>query len=126
MVDATPSQTMQGFGAAGAWWPNDLVRFDPGVQKTVADMLFGQSGIGLSVYRYNIGGGGLEVTNPVRAPETFFVSPGVYDWSKDPGGRLFLRLAGERGVPILIGFINSAPSTGRPPGHPAEGRSNQR
>ena len=70
----------------------------------------GRNGIALSVYRYNIGGGGVEVTHPVRAPETFFVSPGTYDWGKDPGGRLFLRLAAERGVPILIGFVNSAPS----------------
>jgi O-glycosyl hydrolase len=109
-VSATPSQTMQGFGASGAWWPNDLVKLDPEVREAVADMLFGQSGIELSVYRYNIGGGGVAVTNPVRAPETFLVSPGTYDWGRDPGGRLFLRLAAERGVPILIGFVNSAPA----------------
>lgn len=108
-VSATPSQTMQGFGASGAWWPNDLVRFDSEVCEAVADMLFGPGGIGLSVYRYNIGGGGVGVTNPVRAPETFLVSPGRYDWSRDPGGRLFLRLAADRAVPILIGFANSAP-----------------
>jgi O-glycosyl hydrolase len=109
-VRATPSQTMQGFGASGAWWPNDLVHFRPEVQQTVADLLFGQQGIALSVYRYNIGGGGQDVTIPARGPETMLVAPGVYDWSRDPGGRLFLRLAAERGVPILIGFANSAPT----------------
>ena len=109
IVDRAPSQTMQGFGASGAWWPNDLVHFRPEVQQTVADLLFGSRGIALSVYRYNIGGGGLDVTIPARGPETMLVAPGVYDWSRDPGGRLFLRLAAERGVPILIGFANSAP-----------------
>ncbi|MCC7103939.1 MAG: beta-glycosidase [Chloroflexi bacterium] len=108
-VSVSPAQTMQGFGAAGAWWPNDLVKFAPAVREAVADMLFGKSGIALSVYRYNIGGGGVEVKNPVRAPESFLVSPGTYDWGKDPGGRLFLRMAAERGVPLLIGFVNSAP-----------------
>ena len=44
-----------------------------------------------------------------RGPETMLVSPGVYDWSRDPGGRLFLRSAAKRDVPILIGFANSAP-----------------
>jgi O-glycosyl hydrolase len=109
-VSASPAQTMHGFGASGAWWPNDLYRFEPAVRESVADMLFDPSGIGLSVYRYNLGSGGVGVTNPVRAPETFLVAPGVYDWSRDLGGRLFLRLAAERGVPILIGFVNSAPA----------------
>jgi O-glycosyl hydrolase len=101
---------MQGFGAAGAWWPADLGHFDQDVQEHVADLLFGPDGIRLSAYRYNIGGGGVGVTNPVRAPETFLVSPGRYDWTRDPGGRRFLRLAADRGVPVLIGFVNSAPS----------------
>jgi O-glycosyl hydrolase len=109
-VGSIPLQIMQGFGASGAWWPNDLGRFRPDVREQVADMLFGREGIQLSVYRYNIGGGGTGVDHTARAPETFLVSPGVYDWSKDPGGRLFLRLAAERGVPILIGFVNSAPA----------------
>jgi hypothetical protein len=30
-VHATPAQTIQGFGASGAWWPNDLIRFDSDV-----------------------------------------------------------------------------------------------
>ncbi|MGE0542011.1 MAG: glycoside hydrolase [Dehalococcoidia bacterium] len=109
-VSAVPSQTMQGFGAAGAWWPHDLVHFNPEVQEHVADLLFGPDGINLSAYRYNVGGGGVGITNPVRAPETFLVSPGRYDWTRDPGGRRFLSLAAERGVPALIGFVNSAPS----------------
>jgi O-glycosyl hydrolase len=110
VVNSAVVQTMQGFGAAGAWWPNDLVKFEPKAQAEVADKLFDQSGIGLSVYRYNIGGGGVGVTNPPRAAETFLIAPGEYNWNRDPGGRLFLGLAAQRNVPILVGFVNSAPS----------------
>jgi O-glycosyl hydrolase len=110
IVSATPAQTMEGFGASGAWWPHDLVNFDPDIQQRVADLLFGPRGIALSAYRYNIGGGGVGVWHPTHATKTFLVEPGVYDWSRDPGGRLFLRLAAERGVPVLVGFVNSAPA----------------
>jgi O-glycosyl hydrolase len=104
------AQTIDGFGASGAWWPNDLVRFAPEVQERVAGMLFGPEGLALSAYRYNIGGGGAGVGNPVRAPETFLVEPGVYDWTRDPGGRFFLRRAAAMGVATLVGFVNSAPA----------------
>jgi O-glycosyl hydrolase len=103
---------MQGFGASGAWWPIDLARFDPAVRQRLAALLFAPApdGIQLSVYRYNIGGGGAGVSDPARAPETFLVSPGVYDWTRDVGGRTFLELAHQHGVPVLIGFANSAPT----------------
>ena len=93
VVDHGGSQTMQGFGASGAWWPIDLVDFSPDVRQQVAELLFGPDGLALSAYRYNIGGGGVGVKNPLRAPETFLVRPGVYDWGRDRGGRLFLRAA---------------------------------
>ncbi len=34
-----------GFGASGAWWPNDLVKFPPDVQHRVGDLLFGVDGL---------------------------------------------------------------------------------
>src|SRR5207244_4757343 len=101
---------MQGFGATGAWWPNDLVKFDSPVRDQVGELLFGKSGIALSVYRYNIGGGGVGVNDPSRAPQTFLTSSGGYDWNRDPGGQLFLQMA-ARTVPVLIGFVNSAPTS---------------
>jgi O-glycosyl hydrolase len=108
-VSQTTAQTMQGFGASGAWWPNDLVNFPKTAQEKVGDLLYSRPGIDLSVYRYNIGGGGLGVTNPTRAVQSFLTSPGVYKWSADAGGMAFLRIAHEHGVPILEGFVNSAP-----------------
>ena len=108
-VSPAPAQTMQGFGASGAWWPNDLVSYPRRVQEKVADLLFSKPGIDLSVYRYNVGGGGLGVTDPTRAVQSFLTSPGAYKWSADAGGTDFLRLAHQHGVPILEGFANSAP-----------------
>ncbi|WP_042378307.1 glycoside hydrolase [Streptacidiphilus melanogenes] len=107
---AGAAQTISGFGASGAWWPDDLANFSGSAQKQVGDLLFTSSGIQLSQYRYNIGGGGVGVTNAARAPQTFLTSGGGYDWTKDPGGRAFLSLAAADGVPDLIGFVNSAPA----------------
>ncbi|WP_063775169.1 ricin-type beta-trefoil lectin domain protein [Streptacidiphilus anmyonensis] len=106
---AGAAQTITGFGASGAWWPNDLAAFSSAAQKQVANLLFTNSGIRLSQYRYNIGGGGVGVTTPARAPQTFLNADGSYDWTKDPGGQAFLKLAAADDVPDLIGFVNSAP-----------------
>jgi O-glycosyl hydrolase len=104
------AQTISGFGASGAWWPNDLVNFSSSAQQQAADLLFTSSGIQLSQYRYNIGGGGTGVSVAARAPQTFLTSSGSYDWTKDPGGQTFLKDAVADGVPDLIGFVNSAPA----------------
>src|SRR3954453_13554385 len=81
VVSAVPAQTIQNFGASGAWWVNDLARFSTAKQKQAADLLFGSGGLQLSAYRYNIGGGGTGVSAGDRAPQSLLVSPGVYDWS---------------------------------------------
>jgi O-glycosyl hydrolase len=109
-VAATPAQTIQNIGASGAWWVNDLTRFSTANQQRVAQLLFSSSGIQLSAYRYNIGGGGVGVAATDRAPQTLLTSPGVYDWTRDPGGTAFLRYAAQNGVPDIVGFVNSAPA----------------
>ncbi len=109
-IVTAPAQTVAGFGASGAWWVNDLKNFSSSAQSQVASLLFTSSGIDLSQYRYNIGGGGAGVTVAARAPQTFLTSSGSYNWSNDPGGQYFLKAAAADGVPDLIGFVNSAPS----------------
>ncbi|MFD7276518.1 glycoside hydrolase [Streptomyces sp. NPDC059862] len=116
-ADSTPAQvsphaaqTIDNIGASGAWWVNDLKNFDPAVQARVAKLLFSSKGLDLSSYRYNIGGGGTAVTTPSRAPEDFRNDDGTYDWSKDKGGRTFLKYAAAYGVEDLIAFVNSAPA----------------
>ena len=97
---APAGDAIDGFGASGAWWPNDLIHFPVSVQKSVSDMLFSEQGIALSGYRYNIGGGGVGVTDPARAP---------HQEPDDAAGRTFLVAASDAKVPILTGFVNSAP-----------------
>ncbi|WP_405883445.1 ricin-type beta-trefoil lectin domain protein [Streptomyces sp. NBC_01136] len=109
-VSPHAAQTIDNIGASGAWWVNDLQHFSPAVQARVARLLFSSGGLDLSSYRYNIGGGGTAVTTPARAPEDFLKADGSYDWSKDKGGRTFLRYAAKYGVEDLIGFVNSAPA----------------
>ena len=109
-VITAPAQTIAGFGASGAWWVNDLNKFSSSVQAQAASLLFTTSGIDLSQYRYNIGGGGVGVSVAARAPESFLTSSGSYNWSNDPGGQYFLKAAAADGVPDLVGFVNSAPS----------------
>ncbi|MGO9874906.1 MAG: glycoside hydrolase [Acidimicrobiia bacterium] len=99
-VSPVAAQTIDGFGASGAWWPIDLAKFPTGVQRDVAQMLFSPDGIELSGYRYNIGGGGIGVNTPDRAPKQF---------SADAAGLTFLRFANAAHVPVLTGFVNSAP-----------------
>ncbi|TDL26630.1 glycoside hydrolase [Rickenella mellea] len=109
-VSTKAAQTMNGIGASGAWWPIDLFKYPESVRSHVADLLFSPNNLGLTSYRYNLGGGGVGVGNPSRAPETFYVSPGVYNWSADAAGVYFLKQAVQHKVPQLILFVNSAPA----------------
>lgn len=58
-------QTIEGFGASGAWWAQivgnwtheDPISGKP-VRDRISELLFSKTeGIGLGIYRYNIGGG---------------------------------------------------------------------
>ena len=108
-VDAANAQTIQGFGASGAWWPYDVANFSQAARERVGDLLFTGAGLDLSIFRYEIGSGGEGVIHPARAPQSFAIRPGVYDWSRGAGDLVFLQQAHQRGVPDLIGFVVSPP-----------------
>ncbi|KAI0032076.1 glycoside hydrolase [Vararia minispora EC-137] len=110
-ITGTTLQTIDGIGASGAWWVNDIANFPASVRQNLSDLLLSPSKLGLSNYRYNLGGGGVGVTTPDRAPETPYVSDGVYNFSKDAAGTFFLQEAARHGVAQLTLFVNSAPST---------------
>ena len=117
-------QTIHNFGASDAWscqfvgrnWPLEK-------RERIANLLFstkrgenGQpQGIGLSAWRFNIGGGSAEqgsdsdIGDPWRRAECFLNADGTYDWQAQAGQRWFLRAAKERGVDQFIGFVNSPP-----------------
>lgn len=107
---AVTYQVIDGFGASGAWWAQ-YVGLAEGIREDIADLLFSPThGIGLSQYRYHAGAGiQPEIRDPWRTAETFEVDRGVYDWSRDPGGRWMLLAAKERGVEDFTLFSLSPP-----------------
>ena len=119
----TPLQTMDGFGASDAWSMQHIGLWPDSVRLQTADWLFstendskGQPlGIGLSIWRFNIGAGSHDqgresgIGSHWMRTGCFLRPDGTYDWTQQPGQRNFLRMAQERGVRTFIGFFNSPP-----------------
>ncbi|MBM7571860.1 glycoside hydrolase [Aquibacillus albus] len=110
-------QVIDGFGASGAWSMDPIGSewSEPNKNK-IADLLFSrEKGIGLSVWRFNIGAGSdktdqLIIKNPWRSVESFKENEEAeYDWSKQAGQQWFLNAAKERGVENFVAFVNSPP-----------------
>ncbi len=116
-------QTLEGFGASGAWWSQIIGGWSDATRQRVIDLLFDPNlGIGLTMYRYNVGGGEQGLIDPWRNTETFEVAPGEYDWTRDANAMWVLRAARDAGVTDVIIFANSAPGrmtiSGRAAGNP--------
>ncbi|KAI4088347.1 MAG: hypothetical protein LQ344_006132 [Seirophora lacunosa] len=113
-ISSVPQQTIQSFGASGAWWPNYLNDFPPEQQKNLSSLLFSKDWLHLSGYRYNLGASGGKdsqaVTTPGRGVESFMLSDGSYDWLRDKTGVYFLKTAQEAGVPSIAAFANAMPA----------------
>ena len=61
IANSARGQTMLGFGASSAWWSQIIGQ---GANKDeVARLLYGDDGMALNIYRYNIGGGSLDIVN---------------------------------------------------------------
>ncbi|MNX78196.1 hypothetical protein D3C86_1097730 [compost metagenome] len=117
-------QTMESFGASDAWqcnfigqnWPTDK-------RNQIADLLFSRQvdsegnpkGIGLSLWRFNLGAGSAEqgeasdIGDEWRRTECFTSDGVTYNMSKQAGQVWFMKAAKERGVEKLLAFTNSAP-----------------
>ncbi len=104
-------QAIDNFSASDAWSMQKLGTWSLENRNKVADLLFSQTaGIGLSCWRFNIGGGiNPQITNPWRTAETFETSEGHYDWTRQAPERWFLSAAQTRGVPQFLAFVNSPP-----------------
>ncbi len=103
-------QTLEGFGASGAWWAQALGAWTDELEH-VLDLLFDRDrGVGLSIYRYNLGGGAAdEIADPWRRTESFSVGPNRYNWDADRNALCVARKACLRAVDTLVLFANSAP-----------------
>lgn len=117
-------QVMHSFGASDAWscqfvgehWPLEK-------RRAIADLLFSRDvdskgnpkGIGLSMWRFNIGAGSTEqgngshISTEWHRAECFRNPDGSYDWTKQKGQQWFLEAAKEHGVPYVTAFTVSPP-----------------
>jgi len=103
-------QVIEGFGASGAWWAQDVGGWDN--IEEIMDLLYCRElGIGLNIFRYNIGAGfPNNAHDRWRSKPTVEVSPGVYDLSRDRNAIHVFRLAVERGADRNVAFAKSPPS----------------
>ncbi|HEY0075277.1 MAG TPA: glycoside hydrolase [Abditibacteriaceae bacterium] len=110
-------QIIDNFGASGAWSMDPISKtWSEENKNRLADLLFDkEKGIGLSLWRFNIGAGGnlpgkATLWDPWRGVECFKQSAEQpYDWSRQAGQQWFLRAAKARGVEKTLAFVNSPP-----------------
>lgn len=117
-------QTFNGFGTSSAWNFRVLGEdFPEDVQNQVISLLYGDEGLDLDIFRYNLGDGSIELENCTydedRKTESFFdaskyeddssfSNPDNYDFSKDDAYVSMLLKAFEIGdISKLVIFANS-------------------
>jgi O-glycosyl hydrolase len=110
-------QEFEGWGTSICWWGNIIGKYPEQTRDSIMDLLFDTTGgLGLSILRYNIGGGDNpshthmgtgKMMEGFKAGET-----AQYDWTKDAGQRWCLDAAKKR-IPsawfISEAFSNSPP-----------------
>ena len=112
----------QGFGTSFCWWPNRLGYSDVLTEKSATAFYDKYKGLGLTIIRYNIGGGDDPTHNHITRTDSnvpgFAINPifdGTYkwdyDWSKDYNQRNVLMRSVEKNRDEIIveAFSNSPP-----------------
>ena len=112
-------QTIEHFGASDCWSIKYIGKNWPiAKREQIADLLFSKDfdadgnpkGIGLSLWRMNIGAGSYEqgdkslISSSWRREESYLNADGSYDWSKQIGSRWFADAAKKRGVENFLLF----------------------
>ena len=111
-------QTMEGFGASACWWSQEVGGWDN--LDEIIDLLYSEEkGIGLDIYRYNLGGGSQADTaigDWRRRAENFLSSssdinnPDTYNWDADVNARKTLASAQRANSNLKVTlFSNTAP-----------------
>ncbi len=108
-------QTFKGWGTSACWWAQSVS--DEKTQKELAELLYGDGGLKLNIYRYNIGAGFDEelnrVENPWRKTESFMLydretEERSWDFSRDKNAVSVMKKCLDTGnVDTLILFCNS-------------------
>ncbi len=115
----TVYQTIEGFGASDCWLGEYVGKNYSGKDK-IAKLLFSQDtlangaleGIGLSMWRVNLGGGSADQKDPMfetaKMAECYLKDDGkTYDWTKCKGQQYFMTEAKKYGVEKMLLFSNS-------------------
>lgn len=108
-------QTLYGWGTSACWWSQYCKNEDD--QNKIIDLLYGDNGLKLNIYRYNIGGGtdmdNCRVANPWRRSESFMLfdketEKRTWDFSRDKTAVEIMKKSIATGnVDTLILFCNS-------------------
>lgn len=120
---ATTYQTIDGFAASDAWTMDYIGKYWDATSKAgIAKLLFSQNinsgtpdGIGLSMWRVNVGGGTAEqgdasgIDDKTRRAECFLSEDGTYDWTKAQGQQYFMQQAKNYGCNQFVLFSNTPP-----------------
>lgn len=111
-------QTSEGFGASDCWLPAVIGKYWSANRQQIANYLFSQNkvngqpaGIGLSVWRVNLGAGtaeqgdasGIALNNRAES----YLSGSTYNWNNCEGQRYFMEQAKNMGCENFVFFSNS-------------------
>lgn len=115
LKNAKKLQKLYGWGTSACWWSQYCE--SPRVQDEIVDLLYGDEGLKLNIYRYNIGGGtdsgNCRVSNPWRRTESFMLydresEETRWDFSFDKNAVEVMKKSLATGnVDTLILFCNS-------------------
>lgn len=116
-------QTIDGFAASDCWTPHYIGKYwTENEKEEIARLLFSREikdgvpqGIGLSMWRFNLGGGtaeqgdGSDITDKARRTECFLQADGSMDWNRQQGQQYFLEKARQYGCESFVMFSNTPP-----------------
>lgn len=108
-------QTIDGFGASACWWAQNAG--DSAYAQDIAKALYSKEGLGLTIYRYNVGGGSKDNPNSrisgSRATESFYyyneeTGEYEYDFTRDAAAQKMLDMCLSYGcIDTVVLFANS-------------------
>lgn len=115
-------QTIVGFGASDCWSPAYVGKHWTSGRDKISELLFSSviesgkpKGIGLSMWRVNLGGGSAEqgdasgINDKSRRAESYLTNDLSLDWTRCEGQRYFMSRAKELGCDNFVLFSNTPP-----------------